>query len=471
MGNLFEQKYPNNIRQISGLNNIPFQDDVVLEVDTTLGAASINLLDIPVNGGFGYWSTQYKLYIVDKSNNAGVNNITVNAPVGSKINGGASFTISSNGASLLVRVASNNNYVGQYSVIAGGTGNGHIIADEGVNLPQQPILDFVGKGISSYNVIGKTVVSVDGAINVKNTVYVSKNGDDSTGLVERLDLPFLTISSAISSAVAFFLTKSNDNRVRIVVESGLYNENINLQSFIDLDLGDSIIDGYISDNNVDFGVIQDGFWHCVIYGVAQLRKTMVSGAYGQSFILFQSNNNILINCDSIISDINDSIAMIGGYARIICNNVLAKDPISTSKNAINMAVDTLSTRCVLEVIGANIETLVGGNSPPIDFAGTVPQTLKLINCSVKTKINNVGSSSAITAGRTSLSTNGILYLYNTTIYSQNGNSIQVLNSFGICNLTLYGIHSNVANVNTIANGLSTLTTFINPITIDANLPY
>lgn len=471
MGNLFEQKYPNNIRQISGLNNIPFQDDVILEVDTTLGAASINLLDIPVSSGLGYWSTQYKLYIVDKSNNAGVNNITVNAPLGTKINGGASFTISSNGASLLVRVASNNNYIGQYSVIAGGTGNGHIIADEGINLPQQPILDFVGKAVNVGNSVGKTIVTINGEISVKNTVYVSKNGSDLTGQVERLDLPYLTISKAILDASAFFVGKDNDNRVRIVIESGLYVENINLQSFIDIDLGDSIVDGYISDNNVDFGAIQDGYWHCIIYGVAQLRKSTIGGAYGQSLILFNSNNNILINCDSIISDINDAIAMIGGYARVVCNNIIGKDIISTSKNAINMAVDNLSTRCTLEVVGANIYTLVGGNSPTIDFAGTVTQTLKLINCSVKTKINNAGSSSAITAGRTSLCTNAFLYLYNTTIFSQNGNSIQVLNSFGVCSLTLYGIHSNIANVNTIANGLSTLTAFINPITIDANLPY
>lgn len=162
MGNLFEQKYPNNIRQISGLNNIPYQDDVVIECDTTAGAVSINLLDIPTSNGAGIWSTQYKLYIVDKSNNAGVNNITVNAPVGCKINGGASFLINSNGASLLVRVASNTNYVGQYSVIAGGTGNGHIIADEGVNLPQQPILDFQGVNVTVTNGSGRTIVTVGG---------------------------------------------------------------------------------------------------------------------------------------------------------------------------------------------------------------------------------------------------------------------------------------------------------------------
>ncbi len=142
MGNLFEQKYPNNIRTINGLNNIPFQDDVVLECDTSAGAVSINLLDIPVNGGVGYWSTQYKLYIVDKSNNAGVNNITVNAPVGSKINGASSFVINSNGASLLIRVASNTNYVGQYSVIGGGGGITNLTATDSstIDLTLTPIL-------------------------------------------------------------------------------------------------------------------------------------------------------------------------------------------------------------------------------------------------------------------------------------------------------------------------------------------
>lgn len=162
MGNLFEQKYPNNIRTVTGLNVVPFQDDLIIECDTSLGAVSINLLDIPSVNGTGYWSTQYKLYIIDKSNNAVVNNITVNAPAGSKINGGANFIINSNGASLLVRVASNINYIGQYSVVTGGVGNGHIIADEGVNLPQQPILDFQGANVTVTNGLGKTIVTIGG---------------------------------------------------------------------------------------------------------------------------------------------------------------------------------------------------------------------------------------------------------------------------------------------------------------------
>jgi hypothetical protein len=113
---LFEQKYPNNIRTIIGLINIPFQDDSVLECDTTLSPVAIQLIGIPANA----WSTQYKLYIVDKSNNASVNNIVISAPIGYKINGALSVTINANGGSYLIRVASNTNYVGQYSAGGGG---------------------------------------------------------------------------------------------------------------------------------------------------------------------------------------------------------------------------------------------------------------------------------------------------------------------------------------------------------------
>jgi len=113
---LFIQKYPNNIRTISGLINVPFQDDVVLECDTLLSPVVIDLQTIPAN----YWSTQYKLYVVDKTNNASVNNITINAPIGYKINGASSVIISQNGGSYLIRISSNTNYVGQYS--GGGAG-------------------------------------------------------------------------------------------------------------------------------------------------------------------------------------------------------------------------------------------------------------------------------------------------------------------------------------------------------------
>lgn len=168
MGQLFEQKYPNNIRTVSGIVLVR-QDDVTLLCDTSLGAVTIDLLGIPAN----YWSTQYKLYIVDKSNNASVNNITINAgittdpttglPVPQKINGNNSVVINSNGGSFLVRVINNTNYVGQYSVIGGGGGGGYNqIQDEGVALPSRSIINFVGNNVVATDNGTKTVVTVGG---------------------------------------------------------------------------------------------------------------------------------------------------------------------------------------------------------------------------------------------------------------------------------------------------------------------
>ena len=168
MGQLFEQKYTNNIRTISGLINVIRQDDVVLLCDTSLGAVNIDLLGIPAN----YWSTQYKLYIIDKSNNAGTNNITINAglttdpttglPIPQKVNGSGSVIINSNGGSYLIRVANNNNYVGQYSVTGSGVTGYSVIEDEGVALPPRTTINFVGSNVTASDVAGKTVVTIGG---------------------------------------------------------------------------------------------------------------------------------------------------------------------------------------------------------------------------------------------------------------------------------------------------------------------
>ncbi|MEI7510262.1 MAG: hypothetical protein WCJ62_12460, partial [Flavobacterium sp.] len=204
---LYQQKYPNNIRTISGLINIIKQDDVTLECNTALGPVGVQLLEIPAN----YWSTQWKLYIVDKNNNASVNNITVTAPPGVLINGAPTFTINANGASLLLRITSNTNFVAQYSVIGGGaalvsnganvgTGAGQVfknllatimnfktikagtnititnnadditidssgggystIQDEGLPLPLQTVIDFQGAGVTATNGFGKTIITI-----------------------------------------------------------------------------------------------------------------------------------------------------------------------------------------------------------------------------------------------------------------------------------------------------------------------
>lgn len=148
-------KYPTNTRVVSGTPTI-YPNDVVLECNTLLGPVVINLLEIPLN----YWSTQNKIYIVDSGNNALVNNITINAPVGFKINGGASTIISQNGGSYIVRVVSNTNYVAQYSASGGAAISGHTIQDEGASLPQRTFLDFVGGGVGVTDFGGKTRVDI-----------------------------------------------------------------------------------------------------------------------------------------------------------------------------------------------------------------------------------------------------------------------------------------------------------------------
>ena len=103
---LYAQQYPNPSRIVTG-TPIIYNDDVVLYCDTSSGAVTINLLDIPND----YWMTTYKLYVVDNSNNASTNNITINAGTGQTINAQSSVTINTNGGSAIVRISGNTQYV------------------------------------------------------------------------------------------------------------------------------------------------------------------------------------------------------------------------------------------------------------------------------------------------------------------------------------------------------------------------
>jgi hypothetical protein len=113
---LFQTQYPNNSRVVSGTPAI-FKDDVVLLCDTSSGAVTINLLDIPNN----YWNTTWKLYVVDNSSNASVNNITINAGTGQTINGASSITLSTNDESAVIRISANNQFIASLSTgLVGG---------------------------------------------------------------------------------------------------------------------------------------------------------------------------------------------------------------------------------------------------------------------------------------------------------------------------------------------------------------
>lgn len=210
MSQLFIQQYPNNIRTISGLVNVVYQDDSVLICNTSVLATTINLLEIPTD----YWSTQYKLYIVDNGN-AATHNITVNAPVGYTINGQASFVISSNNASLLIRVASNTNYVGQYSVTSGGV-SGHVIQDEGISLTQRVNLNFVGAGVTVTDNLAS------------NSSVVTINGGASVTSLTNAQMLTLISSSTVSAGQSYLITDATYSNGGVVVQ-GLTTNTISLQ--------------------------------------------------------------------------------------------------------------------------------------------------------------------------------------------------------------------------------------------------
>ena len=154
----FKTKYPNNSREVSGTPTI-FADDVSLLCRTSLGAVTINLLEIPDN----HWNTLYKLYITDLDNNAATNNITINAGIGQTINNQASYTISTNNGGVVVRILSNGEFIVLDSVTSASSGYDQI-QDEGVNLTKRTILNFIGSGVSAVDDPGnlRTNVTISG---------------------------------------------------------------------------------------------------------------------------------------------------------------------------------------------------------------------------------------------------------------------------------------------------------------------
>lgn len=113
---MFSTKYSNVSRTVSGANVVVFNNDVILAVDTASQACSINLGQIAA----GFWNTTWKLYIYDSSNNATVNNITINAGSGQKINNSSSIVISLNGAGALIRIINDTNFIASLTTTSAG---------------------------------------------------------------------------------------------------------------------------------------------------------------------------------------------------------------------------------------------------------------------------------------------------------------------------------------------------------------
>lgn len=167
--------YNNNSRVVAG-TPIIYQDDVILLCDTSTAPVVINLLEIPDDA----WMTTYKLYVIDNSGNASVNNITINAGAGQLINNGASVTISTNGEGCLIRIVSNNQYLS--SSAGGSVANTLEILDEGVSLTANAqSIDFVGDYVTATAVGDAVTVTID----APDTGWVDLEGFDYQSAIGR----------------------------------------------------------------------------------------------------------------------------------------------------------------------------------------------------------------------------------------------------------------------------------------------
>lgn len=132
--------YPNVNRTIIGSGNLVFTNDVILNCDTTLNPVDLTLAEIPS----GSWSTQYRLYIIDKSGNASVNNITINAPVGYTINDLPSLVININNGSAVITITKDKGYLATLSS-GGGGGSALETLNQGVSVTTTTQkINFVG---------------------------------------------------------------------------------------------------------------------------------------------------------------------------------------------------------------------------------------------------------------------------------------------------------------------------------------
>ena len=185
------------------------------------------------------------------------------------------------------------------------------IQDEGTPITPSDTINFTGTGVTVTGTGLATTVTIPGALlPVNRTVYVMQApiGNDVTGAVQRLDKPFATIAAARTAALAYWTggsSPSETNRIKIVVETGVYNETIVIHDFIDYDLQDSTIIAPASpavsciiDKGSAYALPTNGRYTSMILGNA----TFISGA-GQTCLsitsIYSQNISLYIKCNII----------------------------------------------------------------------------------------------------------------------------------------------------------------------------
>lgn len=201
--------FQNNSRIITGTNNFVFDNDVVLLCDTSTGAVNLTLLEIPADR----FSTQYKIYVVDQSNNAGTNNITIIAPTGFSVNNASTCVVNVNSGVATITISSNKTYNAQFNYVVGG-GGAIVVKNEGTIITTNATsFDFVGADVNA------TAIGGDVTINVQSSFV----------LLNYATLQTLVLTNALVPSQQYLITdaifvNSPVENVPIVVEAITTNE-------------------------------------------------------------------------------------------------------------------------------------------------------------------------------------------------------------------------------------------------------
>jgi hypothetical protein len=203
---LYSTPFSNTVRTISG-SAFAFADDVVLLCDTSAGAVTLTLQEIPANN----WNILWKLFVLDNSNNAGTNNITINAPSGQTINLGSSVVVNSNGGGYVFEIGGNGKYLGTPS--SGGGGGGGGVSSVGATSPLSssggatPNITITQANGSTNGFLSSTDWS---AFNSKGASIAVINGVGTTITTALTSLTFNTEYSLtnVAGAVSLALTKN-----------------------------------------------------------------------------------------------------------------------------------------------------------------------------------------------------------------------------------------------------------------------
>ena len=192
----------------------------------------------------------------------------------------------------------------------------NLVQGNNTSTTKRSVVNFTGSGVtvSDDSPGGRTIVNITSAVPINRNVYVMQNGSDITGMAQRLDLPFATIAAATAAALNISPAPTETNRIKIVVETGVYTETIVIYNFIDYDLQDSTIIAppspvapappsvCIKDNGLvaGYAIPTNGKYTSMIFGNATFISGTTNGKTCLSITsVYSQNLNLYIKCNHL----------------------------------------------------------------------------------------------------------------------------------------------------------------------------